>query len=414
MVCESCPKRMTCLRNDHICVTTACSCRVIGCWPSAASSGRLSQSLPLTAPIINAFQTRRHGGVGGVEGAQAAVHGPPAPKGRGALDTAESGREEVWAASGGGRTDARPAPWRRRIPNCHACRLVSGVDQLQRGMGGGSHLKHSVCTAECMPEGLCRRRPDPPDKPAHLPGCLAAVTPPPMGLHRRGGSKLGDLRAFRATTPPPALSCVARRPPLSRRPRQPAAPCVPRLPPGLCVARPPLPTVPAGSSATSAAAGRARACPPLAGAATGSCGSAPRRTLRSLAPRRLRQQGGGAGGRRRAASVVAAPLCRVGRAAPHPPPPPALSPPPSSPPPCHVRLRPPCPSPRSRPCGCAWGGPAATPPALELPLAAREGFAAVAPSPPRPDRPPLVAPLPASARLCPPWSLARGGHLPAL
>lgn len=205
MVCESCPKRMTCLRNDHICVTTACSCRVIGCWPSAASSGRLSQSLPLTAPIINAFQTRRHGGVGGVEGAQAAVHGPPAPKGRGALDTAESGREEVWAASGGGRTDARPAPWRRRIPNCHACRLVSGVDQLQRGMGGGSHLKHSVCTAECMPEGLCRRRPDPPDKPAHLPGCLAAVTPPPMGLHRRGGSKLGDLRAFRATTPPPSL-----------------------------------------------------------------------------------------------------------------------------------------------------------------------------------------------------------------
>lgn len=414
MVCESCPKRMTCLRNDHICVTTACSCRVIGCWPSAASSGRLSQSLPLTAPIINAFQTRRHGGVGGVEGAQAAVHGPPAPKGRGALDTAESGREEVWAASGGGRTDARPAPWRRRIPNCHACRLVSGVDQLQRGMGGGHTSNTVYALRNACPRGYAAAVLTPPTSP---PICLAVwprSRPPPWDCTGAAGVNWGTSEHSAPRPPPPALSCVARRPPLSRRPRQPAAPCVPRLPPGLCVARPPLPTVPAGSSATSAAAGRARACPPLAGAATGSCGSAPRRTLRSLAPRRLRQQGGGAGGRRRAASVVAAPLCRVGRAAPHPPPPPALSPPPSSPPPCHVRLRPPCPSPRSRPCGCAWGGPAATPPALELPLAAREGFAAVAPSPPRPDRPPLVAPLPASARLCPPWSLARGGHLPAL
>lgn len=277
-------------------------------------------------------------------------------------------------------------------------------------MGGGSHLKHSVCTAECTPEGLCRRRPDPPDKPAHLAGRLAAVTPPPMGLHRRGGSILGNLREFRATTPPSLSLCP---PPLSRRPRQPAAPCVPRPRRGCVSLAPPSRRCrrarlrPARRLGVRMRARRSRARQP---------GAAAPRLGGRFAPwppgvfgsREVGQVAGGVPHPTRQRRCAGLAVLR-----------PVLLPPPPSPPP----------SPRP-PVTCGSGrrvlrrgavlagahGEARPPPRPRLSCRSRRARGSPPSLPPllSPTPPPLVAPLPASARLCPPWSPVRGGHLPAL
>lgn len=329
---------------------------------------------------------------------------------------------------GGGSGQTRRRPGGQSETVMRVRRRACCVPPVGRGPGGGLlrlHGVHTVCTAECTARGCAavaaaaltppaRRRPSgwPPGRPA------GGVTPPPACRGRREWS--GTPRARRALLSPPRPVRLCRG-----SGGLPAEPCVRRPPPLVC--RPP-PTLPPPRCRRARRRPARRSRRARAGAATPPTRADPTPALRlgasarasplasaSAAPRH--RGGGGEGGGDWAVSLTRLPLFAGLAVLPPPSPTPPYVPPrlPSLYPPvtCGNGRR----VPRCRAVLAGAHGEARPPPRPRLSCRWRRATGAppLPPLPPTPHLPSRRCASPSSSpTICPPWSPARGGHLPAL